>query len=93
MNTRNWVVAVISVMIMGFAGLSVAKDAAASASPSWWVTFMNLLGCIGFLIAAVFAVVLPGAANETWITLSVVFTLAGAICFLVGSLLMLPESA
>lgn len=60
---------------------------------SWWVTFMNLLGCIGFLMAAVFAVVLPGAANETWITLSVVFTLAGAICFLVGSLLMLPESA
>jgi hypothetical protein len=60
---------------------------------SWRVTFMNLLGCIGFLIAAVFAVVLPGEANETWVTLSVVFTLAGAICFFVGSLLMLPESA
>jgi len=32
MNTRNWVVAVISVMIMGFAGLSVAEDAAPSAT-------------------------------------------------------------
>ena len=60
---------------------------------SWWVTLINLLGCSGFMISAIFAVILPGDPNETWITLSVVFTLAGAVCFLAGSLLMLPESA
>jgi hypothetical protein len=60
---------------------------------SWWVTLINLLGCIGFMIAAVFAVVLPNEANDTWVTLSIVFTLAGAVCFFVGSLLLLPENA
>ena len=59
---------------------------------SWWVTFVNLLGCLGFMVAAVFSVVLPGPASEAMITLSLVFTLQGAVCFLVGSLLMLPET-
>ena len=58
---------------------------------SWWVVFTNLLGCVGFMISAVFALVLPGPPNAEAITLSVVFTLLGAIGFLVGSLLMLPE--
>jgi hypothetical protein len=58
---------------------------------SWWVVFTNLLGCVGFMIAALFAIVLPTAHTEA-VTLSVVFTLLGAIGFLVGSLLMLPEA-
>jgi heme/copper-type cytochrome/quinol oxidase subunit 4 len=58
---------------------------------SWWITLINLLGCIGFMIAAVYSLVLPGAPNETWLTMSLVFTLQGAVCFFVGSLLMLPE--
>ena len=32
MNIRNWLVAVISVVVMGFTGFSVAKDAAPSAT-------------------------------------------------------------
>ena len=61
-------------------------------SISWWVVFANLLGCVGFIISAIFAIVLPGPANMEAITLSVVFTLFGAIGFLIGSLLMLPEA-
>jgi hypothetical protein len=60
---------------------------------SWWVTFVNLLGCIGFMISAVFAVVLPTPPSFDAITISVWFTLLGAIGFLIGSLLMLPETA
>ena len=60
---------------------------------SWWVTFFNLLGCIGFMVAAVFAIVIPGDANTAGVTLSLAFTLQGALCFFVGSLLMLPEMA
>ena len=60
---------------------------------SWWVTFVNLLGCLGFMIAAVFAFVLPGLPNVEAVTVSVAFTLLGAVGFLVGSLLMLPETA
>lgn len=59
---------------------------------SWWVVFTNLLGCIGFMISALFAVVLPWEVD--WMaTTAVVFTLQGAICFWLGSVLMLPEAA
>ena len=62
-------------------------------SVSWWVVFANLLGCIAFLISALFSIVLPGPENTEAVTLSVTFTLLGAIGFLVGSLLMLPETS
>lgn len=60
-------------------------------SITWWVVFTNLLGCVGFIISAIFAISLPAATPEA-ITISVAFTLLGAIGFLVGSLLMLPET-
>lgn len=61
-------------------------------SLSWWVVFVNLLGCVGFMISAVFAIYLPGPENTGAVTLSVTFTLFGAICFFVSSLLMLVEA-
>jgi hypothetical protein len=60
---------------------------------SWSVTFINLLGCVGFMISAMFAFVLPGLPNVEVVTISVAFTLLGAVGFFVGSLLMLPETA
>jgi hypothetical protein len=63
------------------------------ASISWWVTFVNLLGCVGFMISAVFAFVLPRSPSFDVVTVSVMFTLLGAVGFLIGSLLMLPETA
>jgi hypothetical protein len=59
---------------------------------SWWVVFMNLLGCVAFMISAVFAFVTPGLPNVAAVTVSVAFTLLGAVGFFVGSLLMLPET-
>jgi hypothetical protein len=63
------------------------------ASISWWVTFVNLLGCVGFMISAAFAFVLPRSPSFDEVTVSVTFTLIGAVGFLIGSLLMLPETA
>ncbi len=60
---------------------------------SWWVTFVNLLGCVAFMISAVLAFVPPQGSTVHATILSVAFTLIGAIGFLIGSLLMLPESA
>ena len=60
-------------------------------SISWWVVFVNLLGCIAFLGSALLALVLPGPEDAEILTLSVALTLIGAVCFLIGSLLMLPE--
>lgn len=60
---------------------------------SWWITFINLLGCVGFMISAVLAVTLPSSTSAVRITFSIAFTLQGAICFLLGALLMLPEAS
>jgi hypothetical protein len=45
------------------------------------------------MISAVFAFVLPGLPNVEVVTVSITFTLLGAVGFFVGSLLMLPETA
>ena len=59
---------------------------------SWWVVIFNLLGCIGFILSAAFAVALPGPAHIEAAALSLWFMLMGACGFLIGSLLMLPEA-
>jgi len=60
---------------------------------SWRVVFINLLGCLAFMISAVFAFVPPGTPNVEAVTVSVAFTLLGAVGFFAGALLMLPETA
>ena len=58
---------------------------------SWWITLVNLLGSIAFGISAVAGYINPvtgqvhnaGRANTQ--------TLIGAICFLIGAVLLLPE--
>jgi hypothetical protein len=60
-------------------------------SISWWVTFTNLLGCVRFMISALFSVVLPQLTSSALVTVSLLFTLVGALGFLIASLLMLPE--
>jgi hypothetical protein len=60
---------------------------------SWWVTFVNLLGCLAFMISAVFAFVPPTPFSFEAGMVSVFFTAIGAAGFLIGSLLMLPETA
>lgn len=60
---------------------------------SWWVGAINLLGCIAFMISAVLAFVPPQAFAFDVVTVSLVFTLVGAIAFFLGALLLLPETA
>jgi hypothetical protein len=60
---------------------------------SWWVSGINMLGCIAFMISALFAFVPEWPFAFDAATLSLAFTLVGAICFLLGSLLLLPETA
>ncbi len=64
-----------------------------SQSLSWRITAINLLGCIAFMISAVFGYVpRPGAAFDP-ATLSTAFTCLGALGFLIGGILLLPEDA
>lgn len=62
-------------------------------SLAWWTTGVNLLGCVAFLVAAFFAFVPAHPTRLDASSLALVFTGIGAGAFLVGSLLMLPESA
>ncbi|MBV1915536.1 MAG: hypothetical protein KUG72_09125 [Pseudomonadales bacterium] len=58
----------------------------------WRITFINLLGCIAFLISSLFAFILPrGSAIGD--TASLIFTVLGAIAFFIGALLLIPESS
>jgi hypothetical protein len=58
---------------------------------SWWITLVNLIGSVAFGISAVAGYINPvtgqvhnaGRANTQ--------TLIGAICFLIGAVLLLPE--
>lgn len=60
---------------------------------SWWIVIVNLLGSIAFMISAVFAVVLPGSVNLDALWIVNLSTCIGAMCFLVGAYLLLPERA
>ncbi len=58
---------------------------------SWWITAINLLGCIAFMISACLAIALPHTLSLETTRLSVTFTLLGAIGFWLGAVLMLVE--
>lgn len=82
-------------LISGYLALIETSHAYWSWRPqelAWKIVFINLLGCIFFMTAAVLAYVpaLPGAA---WVGIVAnVHLLLGALCFLVGSILLARES-
>jgi hypothetical protein len=58
---------------------------------SWWITLVNLTGSVAFGVSAVAAKVDPVTGQLRNAGLSGLGTLVGAVCFLVGALLLLPE--
>lgn len=60
-------------------------------SISWWITVINFIGCVAFLISSFFAFVRPDPIFSDLAHWATVFTLIGAICFFVGAYLMWPE--
>jgi len=58
----------------------------------WWITLLNLLGSIGFMVSALYSLgVPPGQGSATFAWLSAFFTLQGGVCFFIASYLLLPE--
>jgi len=58
----------------------------------WWIAVLNLLGSIGFMISALYALAVPpGDSSATFSWLSALFTFQGGVCFLIASYLLLPE--
>jgi hypothetical protein len=58
---------------------------------SWWVVNINLLGSVCFGMSAIYAVILPGTGEllDAWAVNA--WTLLGAIGFLTGAYLLVPE--
>jgi hypothetical protein len=57
------------------------------------VAAVNLLGCIAFGLAAVGAYLVPATGQVVSDAAANIGTAFGALCFLVGALLLLPVSA
>jgi hypothetical protein len=58
---------------------------------SWWITLANLVGSVAFGVSAVAGYINPATGQLHNAERSNLGTLAGAVCFLVGALLLLPE--
>ena len=59
----------------------------------WRIAAVNLAGCVAFGISAVGAYVVPATGDVVDLAVANAFTALGALCFLVGAVLLLPESA
>jgi len=59
----------------------------------WWIAAVNLLGCVAFGISAIASYAVPSTGSIVDLAAANAFTALGALCFLVGSILLLPESA
>jgi hypothetical protein len=60
-------------------------------SLSWWITALNLVGSIAFGVSAVASYIIPSTGAIWHVELSNLGTFIGALCFLAGAVLLLPE--
>jgi hypothetical protein len=59
----------------------------------WRIAAVNLVGCVAFGISAVAAYWVPSSGSVLDLAAANAFTAFGGLCFLVGAILLLPESA
>lgn len=59
----------------------------------WRIAAWNLVGCVAFGIAAIASYWVPSHGSVISLAAANAFTAFGGLCFLVGSVMMLPESA
>jgi hypothetical protein len=60
-------------------------------SYSWWITLVNLIGSIAFGVSAVAGYINPVTGQVHNVARANTQTLIGAVCFLIGAVLLLPE--
>ena len=61
-----------------------------SRSFPWWIAWLNMLGSILFMASALASFVLPKTGELINSRISIMGTLLGALCFLIGAILMFP---
>ena len=58
---------------------------------SWWITLLNLTGSVAFGVSAVAGYISPSTGQIHNAELTNLGTFTGALCFLAGALLLMPE--
>jgi hypothetical protein len=58
---------------------------------AWWITLVNLAGSVAFGVSAVAGYISPSTGQIHNAELTNLGTFTGALCFLAGALLLLPE--
>jgi hypothetical protein len=58
---------------------------------SWWIALLNLAGSVAFGISAIASKIVPTDDQPRSLVISNLGTFIGAMCFLVGAFLLLPE--
>jgi hypothetical protein len=56
----------------------------------WWIAWLNMIGSILFMASALASFVLPSTEELINTQVSIIGTLLGAACFLIGAILMFP---
>jgi predicted membrane protein len=60
---------------------------------SWWIVALNMLGSIAFGVSAVTSLIVPSTHEPVSAAIANATTALGAVCFLIGGVLLLPEEA
>ncbi len=84
----------ICFLVASYLAYAEVSHGAASFAPhsvSWWIAVVNLAGSVAFQISALTALVGPSPMSQGLIFWSTLFTAIGALCFLIGAYLMIPE--
>jgi hypothetical protein len=62
-----------------------------TSSLAWWITLVNLLGSVAFGVSALASYIVPTTGQLFSVMLTNLGTFVGALLFLVGAVLLLPE--
>ena len=76
---------------LAYAEVSHGAGSFVPRSVSWWIAVVNLLGSVAFQLSAVYSLAGPEPAAASAAFWASFYTAAGAVCFLAGSYLMIPE--
>jgi hypothetical protein len=58
----------------------------------WWIAGLNLLGSVAFGVAAIASLIRPATGFAVNDRVSAIGTAIGALCFLIGAVLLLPQA-
>jgi hypothetical protein len=84
----------ICFLVASYLAYAEVSNAWASLQPrhlSWWIGVINLLGSVAFFFSALYAFTGPDQLGMDAARMASIYTFSGALCFMLGSFLLLPE--